>query len=90
MDNTHLILLVISLATITALLFNEKKIKENTLPERAKRIYINELCDILYYAEIAINETVDDPEEREIVQDYINDFHDLIIEDMLQIGKGNE
>lgn len=87
MTSTQIIVLLLSALIIVLLLNNERRIDSNPVSDNVRRNYINELCDILYYAEIGVNETVDDPEEREIIQEYIDDFHDLIIEDCLKIEK---
>ena len=85
-DIVRISLLLLSLLIIVLVLNGEFK-PHDSLSIQDKNRYIDELCDILYYAEIALRETVDDPEEREIIQDYIDDFHDLIIEDCLYIEK---
>ena len=88
MSNFEIILLVLAALIIVLTLNNERSIREDYFEEYdVQNQYINELCDILFYAEIALKETVDDPEEREIIQEYIDDFHELIIEDCLRIEK---
>lgn len=46
--------------------------------------YIDELTELLYYVEMAVDECIDDPEEREKILSYIYDYDDLIIEDRIR------
>ena len=83
-DIVRISLLLFSFLIIVLVLISDNQSRDQ-ISLQDKNRYIDELCDILYYAEIALRETVDDPEEREIIQNYIDDFHDLIIEDCLYI-----
>lgn len=52
-----------------------------------QKMATNELAEILYYLETNLDELDLNPEEREMLLYYIDDFHDLIIEDCIRFGK---
>lgn len=82
MTNEIILVLIFALWCI-AILFVNNSMKEDMLDKDRNEEYIAELSEILYYAQIALEECIDDPEEREKIQAYIDNFDDLIIEDCI-------